>query len=147
MANQPTVDHSWTGIWAPQHIVGRARLITANRGADGWHFHSSEKSKSAAKGPQTEMEYEFGADLDFVYPLEASSCAWRLTPEEDVEEEETPQQLFLNRAKALITADANASKPKVQKPSCRKEDLIWFREACEEHLATASGSSSGSSMT
>ncbi|CAJ1439994.1 unnamed protein product [Effrenium voratum] len=41
MANQPTVDHSWTGIWAPQHIVGRARLITANRGADGWHFHSS----------------------------------------------------------------------------------------------------------
>jgi len=108
---------------------------------------TEEKSKSAAKGPQTEMEYEFGADLDFVYPLEASSCAWRLTPEEDVEEEETPQQLFLNRAKALITADANASKPKVQKPSCRKEDLIWFREACEEHLATASGSSSGSSMT
>ena len=25
------VDHSWTGIWAPQHIVGRPRLITAKR--------------------------------------------------------------------------------------------------------------------
>lgn len=42
MANQPTVDHSWTGIWAPQHIVGRARLITAKKegGSDVWHFTS-----------------------------------------------------------------------------------------------------------
>lgn len=42
MANQPTVDHSWTGIWAPQHIVGRARLITAKKyvGSDVWHFIS-----------------------------------------------------------------------------------------------------------
>ena len=41
MANQPTVDHSWTGRWAPQHIVGRPRLITATRGGDGWHFSSA----------------------------------------------------------------------------------------------------------
>jgi len=41
MANQPVVDHSWTGVWAPQHIVGRARLITARREGDHWHFTSS----------------------------------------------------------------------------------------------------------
>ena len=31
MANQPAVDHSWTGQWAPQHIVGRPRLIIGRR--------------------------------------------------------------------------------------------------------------------
>ncbi|CAK9098859.1 UPF0046 protein C25E10.12 [Durusdinium trenchii] len=41
MANQPAVDHSWTGIWAPQHIVGRPRLITAKREGEAWHFTSS----------------------------------------------------------------------------------------------------------
>jgi len=41
MANQPVVDHSWTGVWAPQHIAGRPRLITARRQGDGWHFTSS----------------------------------------------------------------------------------------------------------
>lgn len=41
MANQPLVDHSWTGVWAPQHIAGRPRLITARRQGDGWHFTSS----------------------------------------------------------------------------------------------------------
>lgn len=25
------VDHGWTGVWAPQHIVGRARLIVAKK--------------------------------------------------------------------------------------------------------------------
>eukprot|EP00435_Cladocopium_sp_Y103_P046069 s1447_g13.t1 len=40
MANQPAVDHSWTGIWAPQHIVGRPRLITAKRNGDSWSFTS-----------------------------------------------------------------------------------------------------------
>eukprot|EP00490_Sorites_sp_Unknown_P026408 CAMPEP_0114643980 /NCGR_PEP_ID=MMETSP0191-20121206/3704_1 /TAXON_ID=126664 /ORGANISM="Sorites sp." /LENGTH=319 /DNA_ID=CAMNT_0001856373 /DNA_START=12 /DNA_END=971 /DNA_ORIENTATION=- len=41
MANQPAVDHSWTGVWAPQHIVGRARLIIAKKEGDAWHFTSS----------------------------------------------------------------------------------------------------------
>lgn len=40
MANQPAVDHSWTGVWAPQHLVGRPRLITAKRQGDSWHFTS-----------------------------------------------------------------------------------------------------------
>lgn len=40
MANQPAVDHSWTGIWAPQHIVGRPRLITAKRDGASWSFTS-----------------------------------------------------------------------------------------------------------
>eukprot|EP00438_Fugacium_kawagutii_P023088 Skav220071 [mRNA] locus=scaffold262:122964:134903:+ [translate_table: standard] len=42
MANQPTVDHSWTGVWAPQHIVGRPRVITAKKynADDVWHFSS-----------------------------------------------------------------------------------------------------------
>ncbi|OLP77049.1 Metallophosphoesterase domain-containing protein 1 [Symbiodinium microadriaticum] len=40
MANQPSVDHSWTGVWAPQHIVGRPRAIIARRQPDGWHFAS-----------------------------------------------------------------------------------------------------------
>ena len=40
MANQPAVDHSWTGVWAPQHIVGRPRLITAKRNGDAWKFTS-----------------------------------------------------------------------------------------------------------
>jgi len=42
MANQPVVDHSWTGVWAPQHIVGRPRLIIATQQDDGWHFASEE---------------------------------------------------------------------------------------------------------
>ena len=41
MANQPTVDHSWTGQWAPQHIVGRPRLILGRKTGDAWHFSSS----------------------------------------------------------------------------------------------------------
>eukprot|EP00933_Yihiella_yeosuensis_P021921 TRINITY_DN1727_c0_g1_i1.p1 TRINITY_DN1727_c0_g1~~TRINITY_DN1727_c0_g1_i1.p1 ORF type:complete len:425 (+),score=83.79 TRINITY_DN1727_c0_g1_i1:128-1276(+) len=45
MANQATVDHAYTGIWRPQHIVGRPRLITATKKAenaddDHWHFSS-----------------------------------------------------------------------------------------------------------
>jgi len=40
MANQPAVDHSWTGVWAPQHIVGRPRLITAKRDGESWSFTS-----------------------------------------------------------------------------------------------------------
>ena len=41
MANQPAVDHSWTGQWAPQHIVGRPRLIIGRKEGDGWHFSST----------------------------------------------------------------------------------------------------------
>ncbi|CAK9110320.1 Metallophosphoesterase domain-containing protein 1 (Adult brain protein 239) (239AB) [Durusdinium trenchii] len=41
MANQPTVDHSWTGVWAPQHVVGRARLIVGKHDGNAWHFSSS----------------------------------------------------------------------------------------------------------
>mmetsp|Transcript_13576 Transcript_13576/g.19108 ORF Transcript_13576/g.19108 Transcript_13576/m.19108 type:complete len:320 (+) Transcript_13576:44-1003(+) len=40
MANQPAVDHSWTGIWAPQHIVGRPRFITATKTGNSWSFTS-----------------------------------------------------------------------------------------------------------
>jgi len=39
MANQPAVDHSWTGVWAPQHIVGRARLIIAKKVTPGILHH------------------------------------------------------------------------------------------------------------
>ena len=35
------VDHSWTGIWAPQHIVGRPRLILGKKEGETWHFSSS----------------------------------------------------------------------------------------------------------
>jgi len=42
MANQPTVDHSWTGVWAPQHIVGRPRLILARGGEGAWWFTSED---------------------------------------------------------------------------------------------------------
>ena len=40
LANQPSVDHSWTGVWAPQHLVGRPRVIIARKQPDGWHFAS-----------------------------------------------------------------------------------------------------------
>ena len=40
LANNPAVDHSWTGIWAPQHLVGRPRMIKARREAGQWSFTS-----------------------------------------------------------------------------------------------------------
>eukprot|EP00434_Breviolum_minutum_P011564 symbB.v1.2.010199.t1/scaffold621.1/size179687/5 len=105
---------------------------------------TDEKSKSSTK-PQTEMEYEFGSDLDFIYPLDASSSAWRLTPDEP-EPTETPEQLFFNRAKALMATDNGTSATKAKAPrSAPRKELIWFRDACEEHLSRASGSSGSSS--
>ncbi|CAL1169073.1 unnamed protein product [Cladocopium goreaui] len=112
-------------------------------------FPASDDKSTKSTGPKTDMEFEFGSDLDFIYPLEASSSAWRLTPDEPEPITATPEQLFFNRAKALMadTASSSASKNKAPKSAPRKE-LIWFRDSCEEHLARASGSSgSSASMT
>jgi len=38
MANQATVDHSFTGRWQPMHLRGPYHLITASRRGDAWHF-------------------------------------------------------------------------------------------------------------
>ncbi|CAK8997275.1 Hypothetical protein (Fragment), partial [Durusdinium trenchii] len=107
---------------------------------------SDEKSKISTK-PQTEMEYEFGSDLDFIYPLDAStSGGWRMTPDEP--EPESSEQLFMNRAKALMADSARPKEPKPKPGSVApRKELLWFRDACEEHLARAAGSSSSSSMT
>lgn len=112
-------------------------------------FPASDDKSTKSTGPKTDMEFEFGSDLDFIYPLEASSSAWRLTPDEPEPITATPEQLFFNRAKALMadTASSSASKNKAPKSAPRKE-LIWFRDSCDEHLARASGSSgSSASMT
>lgn len=59
-------------------------------------YHHSDLSRifSQLSSPR------FGSDLDFIYPLDASSSAWRLTPDEP-EPTETPEQLFFNRAKVM----------------------------------------------
>jgi len=118
-------------------------------------FPAEDPKAKAKKGPQMEMEYEFGSELDFVYPLEAdSTAAWRLTPEEP--EKEPIEQLFFHQAKALIRGGASSAPPKA-KPSKveRRKELLWFRGACEEHLArqgqagssSSAGGGGGTSMT
>eukprot|EP00930_Biecheleria_cincta_P022697 TRINITY_DN16541_c0_g2_i1.p1 TRINITY_DN16541_c0_g2~~TRINITY_DN16541_c0_g2_i1.p1 ORF type:complete len:2306 (+),score=474.18 TRINITY_DN16541_c0_g2_i1:62-6919(+) len=117
------------------------------------------KEASKSKTVQTEMEFEFGLDIDFRYPLDSldadtagSSAPWRSVPSEPLQEDR--QELFMNRAKALITADSQAASSKSKSSSSskvgRQEELIWFRDSCEMHLVKqqssgAAGSSSSSS--
>eukprot|EP00931_Biecheleriopsis_adriatica_P074347 TRINITY_DN48427_c0_g1_i1.p1 TRINITY_DN48427_c0_g1~~TRINITY_DN48427_c0_g1_i1.p1 ORF type:complete len:2277 (-),score=572.30 TRINITY_DN48427_c0_g1_i1:97-6843(-) len=118
-------------------------------------FPAKDKAakEAANKGVQTEMEYEFGSDIDFLYPLDSapSVSAWRSA--EPQEEEEEKEQLFFNRAKALILADSGTSSASKVKPAAskaQKKQLVWFRDSCELHLVKqqsqgAGGSSSSSS--
>ncbi|CAE6968419.1 Aurkb, partial [Symbiodinium sp. KB8] len=60
MANQPVVDHSWTGVWAPQHIVGRPRLILATQQAGTMAGASQVKSNFARTGVDDSFGPFFG---------------------------------------------------------------------------------------
>lgn len=64
-------------------------------------YHHSDLSRIFSQAAQSPR---FGSDLDFIYPLDASSSAWRLTPDEP-EPTETPEQLFFNRAKVMWGLD------------------------------------------
>ncbi|CAE8609507.1 unnamed protein product, partial [Polarella glacialis] len=105
-----------------------------------------------SQGVQTEMDQEYGIDLSFSYPLDGHSAVpWRPSPAEVVDLSEDRQQLFFNRAKALVAGDAGggASRLKPAVKGSRRKELVWFRDACEMHLvkqqSVGGGSSSSSS--